>query len=117
MFKKVLSSFLWLAVFCMLIAILFRIIPFDPSTKFVFWFLFVTAFFTLGSLRSPKNAPLMIPLNGEKVMVSMAGKLYKGKQITVLRMAGGSYMVNVDPDASEESEPTPTETPVKIKKR
>jgi hypothetical protein len=114
MFAKVLSGFLWASVFSLLVAILFKFIPWDPATKTVFWVLLFLAFITLGAGRNPKARPLVLPFDSEHIQVSMAGRVYKGKQVSAMRLVGGGVLINVNPMAREK-EPEPTKKPVKVK--
>jgi hypothetical protein len=116
MFVKVIAGFLWAAVVALLVAILFKVIPWDSATKTVFWVLFFLAFITLGAGKTPKARPLVLPFDSEHIQVSMAGKIYKGKQVSALRLAGGGILINVDPMAREKVDETinTTKKPQKV---
>lgn len=119
MFKKILAGFLWAAVAVLLVAILFKFIPWDSATKTVFWIVFILAVFSAGN--TPKARPLTLPLDSERIQVSMAGRVYKGNQVTALRLVGGGVLINVDPLASgkekeKDKHPKPTKDPIVMKK-
>lgn len=119
MLKKVLAGFLWAVVAALLVAILFKFIPWDSATKTVFWIVFILAVITLSASQPPKGKPLAVSIDSEKIQVSIAGRVYKGKQVSALRLAGGGVLINVDPMAREkikDEEIQTTKKPQKVQK-